>query len=207
MPSHMSVGRKEPTAMSKYDKGPDDSDKPPDLPPLRTISLPPLSNKPIAINPLLHHSPRGPHILYNVLSLPFSAILAAGVKQDNHLYNWLTHPAMYPIDVGSITLRLRGLDRPIVVFPSILPDIQVVTIYDVLLAVHSIFRGAERNQHEESHWEQGGNSAHILFNRKDTTVYRLGAKERPIPEGIEWRGLCASLAEPDVWDLYLYPWN
>ena len=61
---------------------------------------------------------------------------------------WRKQPAMNPSTVGSMTIVVPGVERAIVVFPATL-DSAVVTVGDVLLAVHRAMRGWVVERHDE----------------------------------------------------------
>ena len=105
-------------------------ERPPPLLPIKTIPLPALADIPISVNPVLSYTPSKIVLEYN-LSMPPST---ARVPHNSHR-EWVRQPAMDPSTVGSMTIKVPGLERLVVVFPSTL-DSAVVTVDDVLIAVH-----------------------------------------------------------------------
>ncbi|KAF9470785.1 hypothetical protein BDN70DRAFT_888751 [Pholiota conissans] len=94
---------------------------PPPLPPVVPIPLPPLSPTiPIQTHPLityrLHHSNVNSPICWNI-SLPPSTARLATALHGAPSWPWWREVAVRPNSLPSMTIRVQGVQRPIVVFP------------------------------------------------------------------------------------------
>ncbi|KAF9472333.1 hypothetical protein BDN70DRAFT_887114 [Pholiota conissans] len=94
--------------------------EPPSLPPVATITLPSISpNVPIRAHPLITFSNvsyANPPIHWNI-SLPPSTAHLANVYNNQPGWPWSCEVAVHPTTVPSMTIRIDGVERPIVVFP------------------------------------------------------------------------------------------
>ncbi|KJA22388.1 hypothetical protein HYPSUDRAFT_41014 [Hypholoma sublateritium FD-334 SS-4] len=188
-----------------------DNNCPPPLIPAPPTPLPPLANVPISVHPLLAHHRLSPAIRYDLEAPPSSASLALVLAERVSRQYWGNQPAMNPAIIGSITIRIAGLERPIVVFPARL-DQGVVTVDDVLSrvheAIHSTAVGGDGWDFGtatstvggfswDGHW---GTSAHakIVSGGWMTGIIRRGFHSQ-----IWWGGLAPSTTEMDVWVLHV----
>ncbi|CAA7269857.1 unnamed protein product [Cyclocybe aegerita] len=132
------------------------SSDPPCLERKRNIPLPPLSFDPISLNPLLQYR-SGPALMAYHLTEPSStAVLSRAVKNNPSMTFWKHQAAMTPTNLCSLTIRMEGIDRPIVVRPSGIKG-GVVTVGDILEAVHlAVTLGGNRSPKGESCWWWAG---------------------------------------------------
>jgi hypothetical protein len=167
---------------------------PPGLHPHSCIPLPLLSRYGTSINPLLERGTTTP-IKYDIRLPPSFATCRRHLVDDDR---WRYERASNP-NLGSITIRMALVSKPIVVFPSRIDD-GVVTVQDVLLAVHYALRARALDDH------------HRRRRRRQAELWRQGAPRsyRP-PEDYQaidvavgcygWAGLTRSPTEGDVWIL------
>jgi len=167
---------------------------PPPLHPYSCIPLPPLSLYGTSINPLLERG-MTPLIKYDISSPPsFAASRRHHIDDDQWRYERASNP-----NLGSLTIRTALISKPIVVFPSRI-DYGVVTVQDVLLAVHYALRASvlddqhRRRQHQQAElWRQGAPRSYRSpedYEAIDVVVGCYG-----------WAGLTQSPTEGDVWIL------
>jgi hypothetical protein len=114
---------------------------PPRLLPTKTIPLPALADIPISVNPVLSYTPSKIVLEYELSLPPSTARLPPTTKTHVGRWDWRRQPAMDPSTVGSMTIRVPGLERLVVVFPATLES-TVITVDDVLIAVHRAHRRA-----------------------------------------------------------------
>ena len=164
--------------------------------PYSCVPLPPLSQFHVAINPLLERGTTE-RIDYDVRMHPSTAIKLHGFGNDNQ---WQAEAAANP-SLGSLTIRLALVERPIVIFPANV-DHWIITIYDVLLAVHyAVYTSVTDDQHRRHRQDDEllpvDNSA--LRLGRNRTCRRTSGMEL---EGCyKWVGLTPSPTERDVWIL------
>ena len=177
-----------------YTPGQSLSGNPPLLHPQSRIPLPPLSRYGTLINPLLERG-TNPLIIYDVRTSPSFATSRRHLIEDDQ---WRYEAASSP-DLGSLTIRMALVSRPIVVFPACI-DSGVVTVQDVLLAVHYALRSNalddqhHRRQHQQR--ELWRNSVLKLYHtHEDYTAFDVASG------CFRWAGLTPSQRENDVWIL------
>lgn len=167
--------------------------------PYSCVPLPPLSQCHVTINRLLGRG-RTERIKYDVRMHPSTAKKLLGLRSDRQ---WQAEAATNPsLLLGPLTIRLALVERPIVVFPANV-DRGIVTIYDVLLAVHYAVctsvadNHRRRQQRQDAELSPVEDSAH-RFIRGETCRCTSGM-------GLEgcykWIGLTPSPTERDVWIL------
>ena len=157
------------------------------------IPLPPLSAYGTSINPLLERG-TNPPIKYDIRSPPsFATSRRHHVDDDRWRYEKASNP-----NLGSLTIRTALICKPIVVFPSRI-DEGVVTVNDVLLAVHSALRASalddqhrRRRRRQAELWRQGAPGSHYPLEDYKTIDVAIG---------YGWAGLTRSPTEGDVWIL------
>ncbi|KDR81191.1 hypothetical protein GALMADRAFT_1358377 [Galerina marginata CBS 339.88] len=155
----------------------------------RSVPLPPLSDARITLHSYLEYTDAIPSIKYDLNTFPSAAILCPTAQRGNP-EQWRRYPAMYP-PVGSLTIRIAEVLRPIVVFPATLDD-SIVTIDDVLKAVwRSVHLAAHERHQGVDVWRQAQSR-----NRQDS-VY-----QNKFCTGWWWAGLYPSPEERDVWILH-----
>ena len=167
---------------------------PPSLHPHSCIPLPPLCRYGTSINPLLGRGTTPP-IKYDIRSPPSFATSRRHLVDDDW---WRYERASNP-SLGSLTIRTALVSKPIVVFPSRIVD-GVVTVQDVLLAVHSALRAsALDDQHRRRRRRQAE-----LWRQGDSRSYRPPEHYEAINMAVRcygWAGLTQSPTEGDVWIL------
>jgi len=126
----------------------------------KTIPLPALAGIPISVHSVLSYTPSKVVLEYD-LSMPPSTARLPSIS-NAHISCWdrRRQPAMNPSTVGSMTIRVPGLERVVVVFPATL-DSRVVTVGDVLDAVHhavqtSAIEHRERAAQRQNNWRGSG---------------------------------------------------
>ena len=167
---------------------------PPLLYPQSCIPLPPLSRYGTLINPLLERE-TNPLIIYDIRTPPSFARSRRHLVEDDR---WRYERASNP-DLGSLTIRMALVSKSIVVFPACIGD-RVVTVQDVLLAVHYALRSsALDDQHHQRQHQQGElwkNGALKSYRPYEDYMAFDGASGR-----FRWAGLMQSQTENDVWIL------
>ncbi|KAF9052136.1 hypothetical protein BJ165DRAFT_1524995 [Panaeolus papilionaceus] len=115
----------------------------------RPIGLPPLSQYPVVLHPLLQHH-HLPSIVFD-LNQPLTCLaLHAHVLQRAPLQHegWLGDPATFPSDICSLTIRIAGVARPVVIVAATkaqsgLSSTSFITVWDVLCGCHRAWRQAK----------------------------------------------------------------
>ncbi|KIJ92667.1 hypothetical protein K443DRAFT_363464 [Laccaria amethystina LaAM-08-1] len=170
------------------------SGNPPFLHPQACIPLPPLSRDGTLINPLLERGTTPP-ITYDIRTPPSFATSRCHLVEDDR---WRFERTLNP-DPGSLTIRTALVSKPVVVFPACIDD-GVITVQDVLLAVHyALHSSALDDQHHRRQHQQG----ELLNNRalkshrphEDCTAFDVASG------CFRWAGLMQSQTENDVWIL------
>ncbi|EDQ99113.1 uncharacterized protein LACBIDRAFT_335334 [Laccaria bicolor S238N-H82] len=160
------------------------------LHPHSCIPLPPLSLYGTSINPLLK---RGtiPPIKYDIRSPPSFATSRRHLVDDDR---WRHERASNP-NLGSLTIRTALASKPVVVFPSRIVD-GVVTVQDVLLAVHYALRASaldDQHRRRAELWRQGAPRSYHPSEDYEAIDVAFGC--------YGWAGLTQSPTEGDVWIL------
>lgn len=155
----------------------------------RLIPLPSLYDGTIRIHSLLSYRHPLPAIAYDMSLSPRTAKLSLSADQ-NELPDWKDYPAMDPLEITSLTIRLAGVLRPIVVFPRTL-DAEYVKIGDVLEAVYS---KVELESMDDA------SAMGFYSGCEDNSVLRRAIYARLEGRCI-WGGLYPDAQEPDVWIL------
>ena len=167
---------------------------PPLLHPQPCIPLPPLSCYGTLINPLLERG-SAPLIIYDIRTPPSFATSRRHLVEDDR---WRYERASNP-DLGSLTIRTALVSKPVVVFPACIDD-GVVTVQDVLLAVHYALRSSALDDQHHRHQHQQGE----LWKNGALTLYRPHESYTSF-DGTSgcfiWAGLTPSQMENDVWIL------
>ncbi|KIM38664.1 hypothetical protein M413DRAFT_12596 [Hebeloma cylindrosporum] len=114
----------------------------------KTIPLPALADIPIFVNPVLAYNPSKIVLEYNLGLPPSTACLLPTTATDDAHQDWRQQPAMDPNTVGSMTIMVPGLERFVVVFPAT-SNSDIVTVDDVLIAVHRAVQAAAMELHRE----------------------------------------------------------
>ena len=135
--------------------------------PYSCVALPPLPQFHVAINPLLERG-TSERIDYDVRMHPSTAKKLHGFSSVSQ---WQAEAAINP-SLGSLTIRSALVERSIVVFPGNM-DRWIVTIYNVLLAVHYTVCMSVTDDH----------------------------RRRQLEGCYKWVGLTPSPTEHDVWIL------
>jgi len=164
-------------------------ERPPPLLPIKTIPLPALADIPISVNPVLSYTPSKIVLEYNLTLPPSTARPPPNSRRE-----WRRQPAMDPSTVGSMTIKVPGLERLVVVFPSTLGN-AVVTVDDVLIAVH---RAAQAS----------GIGAHVGFGTKYDQRTILGSSPRNLAPRVAYEHTTIATQEHgggDHWWAGLYP--
>ena len=156
------------------------------------IPLPPLSRYGTSINPILERGTTPP-IKYDIRSPPsFATSRRHHVDDDRWRYERASNP-----NLGSLTIRMALVSKPIVVFPSRIDD-GMVTVQDVLLAVHSGLRASALDDQHRRHrraelWRQSAPRSYHFPENYETIDVAVGC--------YGWAGLTQSPTEGDVWIL------
>ncbi|KAF9474423.1 hypothetical protein BDN70DRAFT_960982 [Pholiota conissans] len=183
---------------------------PPPLPPVIPIPLPPLSPTiPVQTHPLityrLHHSNVNNPIWWNISLPPSNACLAAALHSAPS-WPWWREVAVRPNGLPSMTIRVQGIQRPIVVFPGEIGH--QISILDAMNAVYNAVRTSvvvASNAGESS-------TTDLIFGpgpeEGDQEVDSMNAVpsdaiQRQFRGRVWWAGLRASTDEVDVWILQL----
>jgi len=177
---------------------------PPPLLPTKMIPLPALADIPISVNPVLSYTPSKVVLEYELSLPPSTARLPPTTKTHVSHWDWRRQPAMDPGTVGSMTIRVPGLERLVVVFPATL-DSTVVTVDDVLIAVHRAVRASAMELHRGFGTKYGqrsipGSSPMILAPWPAYGHSTMANQERD-GGGLRWAGLYPCQKERDVWIL------
>ncbi|KAF9474407.1 hypothetical protein BDN70DRAFT_319545 [Pholiota conissans] len=184
--------------------------RPPPLQPVVPIPLPPLSPTiPVQTHPLityrLHHSNVNSPILWNISLPPSTARLAAALHSAPS-WPWWREVAVRPNGLPSMTIRVQGVQRPIVVFPGEVGH--QISILDVMNAVYNAVRtnvvvASDAGESSTTHliFEPGpddGNQEVGSINAVPSDAIHRQFRGR-----VWWAGLRASTDEVDVWILQL----
>ncbi|KAF9470332.1 hypothetical protein BDN70DRAFT_985432 [Pholiota conissans] len=182
--------------------------RPPPLSPVVPIPLPPLSPTiPVQIHPLItyrvHHSNVNSPICWNISLPPSTARLAAALDSAPS-WPWWREVAVRPNSLPSMTIRVQGIQRPIVVFPDEIGH--PINILDVMDAIYNVICTSvvASNSGDSS-------TTHLIFgppNYGNQAVDRINAVpsdeiHRQFRGQVWWAGLRASTDEVDVWILQL----
>ncbi|PPR00323.1 hypothetical protein CVT24_004610 [Panaeolus cyanescens] len=112
---------------------------------IRSIQLPPLYSSPIILHPLLQFSPLSP-IHYDLTRPTSTAVIHSSKRLSmaglHYSGNWMNDPATFPSNICSITIRIPGIDRPIVIVSPTSSSTGEITVWDVLHACHRAWRQA-----------------------------------------------------------------
>ena len=179
-------------------------ERPPPLLPVRPVPLPALADIPISVNPVLLCTPSKIALEYNLSLPPSTARLLLSTKVYIGRRDWRRQPAMDPSTVGSMTIKVPGLERLVVVFPSTLES-AVVTVGDVLIALHHAVQASGIELHVGFGEKYGQRT--ILGSSPMSLAPRLAYEHTTIatPErgGGDpwWAGLYPCQKERDVWIL------
>ena len=164
--------------------------------PYSCVPLPPLSPFHVVINRLLK-SGTAERIDYDVRMHPSTAKKLHDFGSNNQ---WQAE-AVASTSPASLTIRLALVERPIVVFPANV-DRGIVTIYDVLLAVHYAVCTSVTNDHHRRHRQDVDllpvDNAALRFGRNRTCRNSSGMELKGC---YKWVGLIPSPTERDVWIL------
>ncbi|PPR00321.1 hypothetical protein CVT24_004608 [Panaeolus cyanescens] len=194
---------------------------------IRPIQLPPLYSSPVVLHPFLQFSPFTTCILYDLSQPPSTAAILSSINTLPALRQcgrWMAEPATFPSNICSITIRIVGLDRPIVIVSPTGSSTGEITIWDVLSACHRAWRQASDELYTRHYNALPYNSSdfwsiphpcpvHPPDNcvRRQTkitsTVNQMKAGR--LSNGLShlghhaslWTGLTSSQEEPDVWVL------
>jgi len=107
---------------------------------------------------------------------------------------------MNPSTVGSMTIVVPGVERAVVVFPATF-DSAVVTVGDVLLAVHCAMRGRVVEQHDEFGVERRVEGRRDDPSRGQGERTGNGYNIEEFREDPWWAGLSLCQRDSDVWIL------
>ncbi|CAA7261283.1 unnamed protein product [Cyclocybe aegerita] len=179
--------------------------QPPSLPANRIVPLPSLAaGMPILVHPLLQYHSNILSIVYDLSLHPSTAECPASRTRLEYR-SWRGQPAMHPSTVTSLTVRMPGIESPVVVFPS-RRDSMVVTIDDVLGAVSSAVRRAVLDQLTSQATGDSfglGRRGYIQSPQPFYTDAQLTSDvRRRLSRARWWGGLYASPTERDVWILH-----
>ena len=179
-------------------------ERPPPLLPIQTIPLPALADIPISVNPVLSYTPSKIVLEYNLDLPPSTARLLPSTKVHIGRREWRQQPAMDPSTVGSMTIKVPGLERLVVVFPSTLYS-AVVTVDDVLIAVHHAVQASGIGPRVGFGTKYGqrtilGSSPMSLAPRVAYEHSTIATRERGGGDHW-WAGLYPCQKERDVWIL------
>jgi hypothetical protein len=177
---------------------------PPRLLPTKTIPLPALADIPISVNPVLSYTPSKIVLEYELSLPPSTARLPPTTKTHVGRWDWRRQPAMDPSTVGSMTIRVPGLERLVVVFPATLES-TVVTVDDVLIAVHRAVQAMAMELHTGFGTKYGqrripGSSPMILTPWPTYEHTTVANQDRSGGHNL-WAGLYPCQKERDVWVL------
>ena len=179
-------------------------ERPPPLLPTKTVPLPALADISISVNPVLSYTPSKIVLEYELSLPPSTARLLPITKIHVGHWDWRRQPAMNPSTVGSMTIRVPGWERPVVVFPTTL-DTAVVTVDDVLIAVHRAVQASAMELHGGFGTKYGqrsipGSSPMILASCPAYEPSTMVNQDRG-GGGYLWAGLYPCQKERDVWVL------
>lgn len=172
------------------------------LSPYARIPLPLTTRVSISLNPILRYDPT-PGIAYSIAYSPSSA-----TPGKPHLAHpqWLHEPATLP-NLAYLTIRATWQERAIVVFPGDPTVHGVVTIWDVLVAVHRALRDKAAGIHSYTH--PNAQSPALFHDLRQRSVIRpdegtVRASMMMLLQGrATWKGLSPSTIEVDVWHLHI----
>ncbi|KAF9473013.1 hypothetical protein BDN70DRAFT_886276 [Pholiota conissans] len=180
---------------------------PPPLARRATIDLPSLSVNPILIHKFLsrQRSSTGfdAPIHWNMALPPSTARLAAALAPADANANgtrWSRVVAVSPQSAPSVTVRIEGIERPVVVFPATIG--YPIRIEDMLETIHSVLR-YEAFEALGVHGllpgdvDSSSGMGNVAFDEAATA----NAIQRKFPRGAWWGGLYESADEREVWVL------
>ncbi|KAF9052138.1 hypothetical protein BJ165DRAFT_1608761 [Panaeolus papilionaceus] len=189
---------------------------------IHNIPLPPLASESISINPLLRYS-NNPCILYDINSRPERAALSPRVSVNAAPeYDWRTAPALSPGGISSLTIRITGIDQPVVIVlppPTGRPDSwgAYLTVWDVLKACYRAWSNAKHEcsgvlqAHPITSFPPHAQSSRLLRTDNYSLHYNSSNHSNAMARmsyfqssGI-WAGLETSQTECDVWVLHTRP--
>lgn len=176
---------------------------PPALPRLASIPLPPLSpNVLVQTHTLITYRPHISLICWT-LSLPPSTARLAMTTIGSVNRQWFYDAAILPTTFPSITIRIRGIERPLVVFPFEVGN--PIRIIDILYAVYSAAQ-TTAIEHRVASGDVPGYYGLSVQIPRDLAVADAAAADaigRYFRNRVWWNGLLPSVGEADVWVLQL----
>ncbi|KAF9052137.1 hypothetical protein BJ165DRAFT_1452646 [Panaeolus papilionaceus] len=194
------------------------------------VPLPQISAVPVTIHPLLRSSTI-PNILFDLNYPPNTIALGpylANVAPSDY-QGWLNEPAAFPSDICSLTIRVVGVERPVVILAATNTSAGFITVWDVLYACHRAWRQAKaesRSLEELSSTPSyhllsppSATNGRLLFSsdndyRQDRTRIATANQMNTGPSlsnqcyfqhSSYWNGLRSSEVEPEVWVLQPLP--
>ena len=188
------------TMVQSTSEAPSFGERPPPVQRQGFMPLPELSVAPVYLHPMLHYS-ISPAVAYD-LSLPPSSASAPVARHHVAYRDWRKHLATKPADIGSMTIRIAGVARPVVVLPA-RRNAAGITIDDVLSVVHWVLRTAAIEQASPHRQETGfglwGERRECAIRHTEEQVVQM---IKSLLQGKSWwAGLYQSDAERDVWIL------
>ncbi|KAF9472590.1 hypothetical protein BDN70DRAFT_938070 [Pholiota conissans] len=171
--------------------------RPPPPPCLVPIALPALeSNFPVYIHALLRYNSSAAAIYWNTSLPPYTAV----VRNLNG--PWFHEIATSPL-IPSITIRIKRVSRPIVVFPTQIG--YPIRIVDVLNAIYVGMREAALEHAGTISETEISLLAAPSYSRNQEIEDAISTEaiRRHFQRRVWWNGLSRSTLEPDVWVLHL----
>ncbi|KAF9052118.1 hypothetical protein BJ165DRAFT_1401522 [Panaeolus papilionaceus] len=200
---------------------------------MHPIQLPPTSTTQITIHPMLRNFII-PSILYDLnyppTTIALDPYLAKGAPSQYQ--GWLNDPAAFPSDICSLSLRIVGVERPVVILAAANTYTGIITVWDVLYACHRAWRQAkaETLSLNAPTSTTAATSYRLISSPPETNEHLLFSPEiadrqyrNKIDSGNKmntdaslsnqcyfqhssyWNGLISSEVEPEVWILQPSP--
>ena len=107
---------------------------------------------------------------------------------------------MNPSTVGSMTVVLPGLGRPIIVLPAT-SDSDVVTVSDVLVAVYRAVQESSIEHHGEFGAKRGAEDRKDFSASRQADLKGVTITSEELGEDYWWAGLHPCQMEQDIWVL------
>ncbi|PPR04396.1 hypothetical protein CVT24_013226 [Panaeolus cyanescens] len=186
---------------------------------MSNVPLPLITSETVAVNYSLRYS-SAPCINYDLNKRPDRASLSSSMVNPHAPdYAWYSAPALSPTQLTSFTVRITGVEHPVVIVLSPpmgrgVAGVGYITVWEVLKACYDAWSRAKQECHAilEAHQAQSSypteNSSRLWRTDNQSLYYSSSSYNQAMARlsylrshGI-WAGLEPSSTERDVWILH-----